>query len=174
DKTIPAMVMALARLDIPGLMIYGGSIDFGEHRGRHLTIQDVFEAVGAYNAGKIPDAELRQIENRACPAAGACGGQFTANTMATAFEMLGISPMGFNDIPATNPKKKKAAYESGRLVMKLLQEGVRPSQIITRKALENAIAGVMATGGSTNAVLHLLAVAREAGVKLAIGDFDRI
>lgn len=174
DKTIPAMVMALARLDIPGVMLYGGSIDFGEYAGKRITIQDVFEAVGAHNAGKLSDKELRAIENHACPAAGACGGQFTANTMATAFEMLGISPMGFNDIPATNPKKKKAAYETGRLVMRLLGDDTRPRRIMTRKAFENAIAGVMATGGSTNAVLHLLAVAREAGVKLEIGDFDRI
>lgn len=174
DKTIPGMVMALARLNIPGLMLYGGSIMYGEYRGRRLTIQDVFEAVGAYNAGKISAEELYGIESHACPGAGACGGQFTANTMATAFEMLGISPMNFNGVPAMDPLKEEVAFESGRLAMELLKKGVTPRRIITRKALENAIAGVMATGGSTNAVLHLLAVARSAGVRLTIDDFDRI
>ncbi len=174
DKTIPGTVMALARLNVPGLMLYGGSIMYGEYQGRHLTIQDVFEAVGAYNAGRISAEEFRAIENRACPGAGACGGQFTANTMATAFEMLGISPMGFGDVPAMDPGKDEVAFECGRLVMELLKKGVTPRQIITRRALENAIAGVMATGGSTNAVLHLLAVAKEAGVRLSIDDFDRI
>jgi len=174
DKTIPAMVMALARLNLPGLMLYGGSIMYGEYGGRRLTIQDVFEAVGAFNSGKMSAGELKEIENRACPGAGACGGQFTANTMATAFEMLGISPMGFNGVPALDPRKDEVAFESGRLVMELLRKGVTPRQIITRKGLENAIAGVMATGGSTNAVLHLLAVAREAGVRLTIDDFDRV
>jgi dihydroxy-acid dehydratase len=174
DKTIPGMVMALARLNIPGLMLYGGSIMYGEYRGRRLTVQDVFEAVGAFNAGKISADELRNIETYACPGAGACGGQFTANTMATAFEMLGISPMGYNGVPATDPRKEEVAFECGKLVMDLLRKGVTPRPIITRKALQNAIAGVMATGGSTNAVLHLLAVAREAGVKLSIDDFDRI
>jgi dihydroxy-acid dehydratase len=174
DKTIPGMVMALARLNIPGLMLYGGSIMYGEYQGRRLTIQDVFEAVGAFNSGKASAAELQEIENRACPGAGACGGQFTANTMSTAFEMLGISPMNFNGVPAVDPRKDEVAFECGKLAMALLQKGVTPRQIITRKALENAIAGVMATGGSTNAVLHLLAVAREAGVKLSIDDFDRI
>jgi dihydroxy-acid dehydratase len=174
DKTIPGMVMAMARLDIPSVMLYGGSILYGEHRGRRLTIQDVFEAIGAFNAGKIDQRELGEIESRACPGAGACGGQFTANTMATAFEMLGVSPMGFNGVPAVDPRKEEVAFETGRLAMDLLRKGVRPRQIITRKALQNAIAGVMATGGSTNAVLHLLAVAREAGVKLTIDEFDRI
>ncbi|MBI2879493.1 MAG: dihydroxy-acid dehydratase, partial [Candidatus Rokubacteria bacterium] len=174
DKTIPGSVMALARLDIPGLMLYGGSIMFGEYQGRRLTIQDVFEAVGAHNAGKLSAEELRAIENRACPGAGACGGQFTANTRSTAFEMLGISPMGWNGVPAVDPRKEEVAFECGRLVMDLLRRGVTPRQIITRKALENAIAGVMATGGSTNAVLHLLAVAREAGIPLGIDDFDRV
>ncbi len=174
DKTIPGMVMALARLNLPGLMLYGGSIMYGEYRGRRLTVQDVFEAVGAYNAGKLSAEELYAIECHACPGAGACGGQFTANTMATAFEMLGISPMGFNGVPAVDPSKEEVAFECGRLVMNLLTKGVTPRQIITRKALENAIAGVLATGGSTNAVLHLLAVAREAGVRLSIDDFDRI
>ncbi len=174
DKTIPGMVMAMARLDIPSVMLYGGSILYGEHRGRRLTVQDVFEAIGAFNAGRIDERELREIESRACPGAGACGGQFTANTMATAFEMLGVSPMGFNGVPAVDPRKEEVAFETGRLVMALLGKGVRPRQIITRKALHNAIAGVMATGGSTNAVLHLLAVAREAGVRLTIDEFDRI
>ncbi len=174
DKTIPAMVMALARLNLPGVMLYGGSIMYGEHRGRRLTVQDVFEAIGAFNAGKIDQGELREIENRACPGDGACGGQFTANTMATAFEMLGISPMGWNGVPAADPHKEEVAFETGKLAMEVLRKGVTPRSIITRKALHNAIAGVMATGGSTNAVLHLLAVAREAGVKLSIDEFDRI
>jgi dihydroxy-acid dehydratase len=174
DKTIPGMVMAMARLNLPSVMLYGGSILYGEHRGRRLTVQDVFEAIGAFNAGKIDERELRAIESRACPGAGACGGQFTANTMATAFEMLGVSPMGFNGVPAVDPRKEEVAVETGRLAMELLRKGLQPRQIITRKALQNAIAGVMATGGSTNAVLHLLGVAREAGVKLVIDEFDRI
>ena len=174
DKTIPAMVMAMARLDIPSVMIYGGSIHFGEHNGKRITIQDVFEAIGAYNAGRMSESDFKGIENHACPGAGACGGQFTANTMATAFEMLGVSPMGFNGVPATADEKGRVAFETGKLVMKLLERGLTPRNIITRKSLENAIAGVMATGGSTNAVLHLLAVAKEAGVKLALKDFDRI
>jgi dihydroxy-acid dehydratase len=174
DKTIPAMVMAMARLNIPSVMLYGGSILYGEYAGRKLTIQDVFEAIGAYNAGRLDARELHAIESRACPGAGACGGQFTANTMATAFEMLGVSPMGSNGVPAVDPRKGDAAVETGRLVMDLLRKGLLPRQIITKKALHNAIAGVMATGGSTNAVLHLLAVAKEAGVRLAIDDFDRI
>ncbi len=174
DKTIPGTVMALSRLNLPGLMLYSGSIAFGEYRGRHLTIQDVFEAVGAFNAGKIPSEELRAIEEHACPGAGACGGQFTANTMSTAFEMLGISPMGWSGVPAMDVRKEEVAFESGKLVMDLLRRGITPKMIITRKAIQNAIAGVMATGGSTNAVLHLLAVARTAGIKLSIDDFDRI
>ncbi len=174
DKTIPGMVMALARLNIPGLMLYGGSIMPGEYGGRPITVQDVFEAVGAYNAGKLSAEELYGIESHACPGAGACGGQYTANTMATAFEMLGISPMNANGVPAVDPRKEEVTFECGKLVMELLKKGVTPRRIITRKALLNAIAGVMATGGSTNAVLHLLAVAREAGVRLSIDDFDRI
>ncbi|HVQ76419.1 MAG TPA: dihydroxy-acid dehydratase [Candidatus Binatia bacterium] len=182
DKTIPAMSMVLGRLDIPGLMLYCGSIMFGRcvgdweafGRGRNLTIQDVFEALGAYNAGKISLEEFRDVEDHACPGAGACGGQFTANTMATAYEMLGISPMGFNDVPALDPRKEEIAFECGELVMKLLRAGTTPRSIVTRKSFENAIAGVMATGGSTNAVLHLLATARDFGVTLALGDFDRI
>ncbi|MBI2884320.1 MAG: dihydroxy-acid dehydratase [Candidatus Methylomirabilis oxyfera] len=174
DKTIPGTVMALARLNIPGLMLYSGSTAFGEYEGRHLTIQDVFEAVGAYNVGKMPSEELRVIENCACPGAGACGGQFTANTMSTAFEMLGISPMGWNGVPATDARKEEVAFESGKLVMELLRQGITPKQILTRNAFRNAIAGVMATGGSTNAVLHLIAVAKVVGVKLSLDDFDRI
>jgi dihydroxy-acid dehydratase len=174
DKTIPAMVMAMARLDLPSLMLYSGSIQYGSHRGRKITIQDVFEAIGAHNAGRIDAKELREIEDHACPGAGACGGQFTANTMATAFEMLGVSPMGASDVPAVDGKKAEVAVEAGRLVMKLLEKDLRPRKIITRRSLHNAIAGVMATGGSTNAVLHLLAVAREAGVSLSIDEFDRI
>ncbi len=174
DKTIPAMVLALLRLNVPGLMLYGGSIMPGEYCGRALTIQDVFEAVGAFNAGKISAEELHGIESAACPGAGACGGQFTANTMSTAFEMLGISPMNFNGVPAVDLKKDEVAFETGRLAMELLRKGVTPRRIVTRKALLNAIAGVMATGGSTNAVLHLLAVAREASVKLELDDFDKV
>ncbi|HEY7519538.1 MAG TPA: dihydroxy-acid dehydratase [Methylomirabilota bacterium] len=174
DKTIPAMVMAMARLNLPSVMLYGGSILFGEHRGKRLTVQDVFEAIGAFNAGKIDARELNEVESRACPGAGACGGQFTANTMATAFEMLGVSPMGFNGVPAVDAHKEEIAYQTGRLAMEVLKKGLRPRDIITKKALANAIAGVMATGGSTNAVLHLLAVAKEAGVKLTIDEFDQI
>jgi dihydroxy-acid dehydratase len=174
DKTIPAMVMAMARLDLPSLMLYSGSIQYGEHKGRKITIQDVFEAIGAHNAGRIDAQELRAIEDRACPGAGACGGQFTANTMATAFEMLGVSPMGFSDVPAADGRKADVAVEAGKMVMRLLEKDLRPRKIITRRSLHNSIAGVMATGGSTNAVLHLLAVAREAGVSLSIDEFDRI
>jgi dihydroxy-acid dehydratase len=174
DKTIPGTVMALARLDLPGVMLYGGSIMYGEYRGRRLTVQDVFEAVGAYNAGRITREEFDAIENNACPGAGACGGQFTANTMATTFEMMGISPMGYNDVPAVDPRKSEVAFETGKLVMDLLRKGVTPRRILTRKAFLNGIAGAMATGGSTNVVLHLLAVAREAGVRLSLDDFDRV
>ncbi|PTL35126.1 dihydroxy-acid dehydratase [Candidatus Methylomirabilis limnetica] len=174
DKTIPGTVMALTRLNIPGLMLYSGSTEFGEYEGRHLTIQDVFEAVGAFNASKMSAEELCAIEGHACPGAGACGGQFTANTMSTAFEMIGISPMGWNGVPAVDAGKEDVAFECGRLVMEVLRRGVTPKAILTRKAFLNAIAGVMATGGSTNAVLHLLAVAKAAGVKLSLGDFDRI
>ena len=174
DKTIPGTVMALARLNLPGVMLYGGSIMPGSYGSRKLTVQDVFEAVGAFNAGRISAHELNEIESRACPGAGACGGQFTANTMATTFELMGISPMGFNDVPAVDPRKEEVAFETGRLVMELLRKGVTPRQILTRKAFLNGIAGAMATGGSTNVVLHLLAVAREAGVKLSIDDFDRV
>ncbi len=174
DKTIPATVMALARLDLPSLMIYGGSIMPGHFEGRDVTIQDVFEAVGACFAGRMSEADLNSLENKACPGAGAFGGQFTANTMSTAVAFLGMSPMGVNDIPATDPRKLDAASRCGQLVMQLLKDNLRPSAIITRTALENAIASVATTCGSTNAVLHLLAIAREAGVELSIEDFDQV
>ncbi len=174
DKTIPGTVMALARLNLPSLMLYGGSIMPGQFQGHDVTIQDVFEAVGAHAAGKMTDADLRELENHACPGSGACGGQFTANTMAIAFEFLGISPMGFNGVPAMDPRKDDVAFKCGQMVMDLLKKDLRPRQILTRKALENAIAAVATTGGSTNAVLHLLAVAREGGLKLTIDDFDKI
>ena len=174
DKTIPGTVMALARLNLPSLMLYGGSIMPGRYQGKDVTIQDVFEAVGACAAGIMSEEELHSLEGVACPGAGACGGQFTANTMSTAMTALGISPMGVNDIPATDPRKGPAAKRCGELVMDLVKAGRTARQIITRTALENAIASVAATAGSTNAVLHLLAVAREAGVDLSIDDFDRI
>jgi dihydroxy-acid dehydratase len=174
DKTIPAMVMALARLNLPGVMLYGGSIMYGEYKGKRMTVQDIFEAIGARNAGRIDDKELHAVECAACPGEGACGGQFTANTMATAFAMLGISPMGFNDVPAPDPHKEEIAFQTGRLAMDVLRKGLTPRQIMTKKAFYNSIAGVMATGGSTNAVLHLLAVAKDAGVTLTIDEFDRI
>jgi dihydroxy-acid dehydratase len=174
DKTIPGAAMALARLDIPGLILYGGSIAPGRFKGRDVTIQDVFEAVGAHAAGRMSDAELCEVEDSACPGAGACGGQFTANTMATACEFLGLAPMGSGDVPATDPEKAGVAERIGALVMDVLRRGVRPSQIVTRESLENAIASVATTGGSTNAVLHLMAIAREAGVALSLEDFDRV
>ena len=174
DKTIPGTVMALARLDLPSLMLYGGSIAPGRFRGRNVAVGDIFEAVGAHAAGKISDADLAELENVVCPGPGACGGQYTANTMAMAFEMLGISPMGANGVPAMVEEKDRVAYRCGELVMDLLRRGVTARAIITRESIENAIAGVVASGGSTNGVLHLLAVAREAGVPLTIDDFDII
>jgi dihydroxy-acid dehydratase len=180
DKTIPAMTMVLGRMNIPGLMLYCGSIMFGRFEGtgqfanRNLTIQDVFEAVGCYNAGKIDLEEFKAVEDHACPGAGACGGQFTANTMSTAYEMLGMSPMGWNGVPAIDPHKEEAAFECGKLVMELVNKGITPRSLITRKSFENAISGVMATGGSTNAVLHLLATAKDFGVRLSLDDFDRV
>ena len=181
DKTIPAMAMALGRLNLPGVLLYSGSIAsgactqpnrlFGDKR---LTIQDLYEAIGAYNAGHINAQEFKDVEDHACPGAGACGGQFTANTMATACEMLGITPMGLGGIPALDAGKAQAAHACGELVMQLLHAGITPRQIATRQSFENAITGVMATGGSTNAVLHLLAMAREFGVDLNIDDFDPI
>ena len=174
DKTIPGTVMALARLDLPSLVLYGGSILPGHYQGRDVTIQDVYEAIGAYHTGRISEQELINLERVACPGAGACGGQFTANTMATAIEFLGIAPMGSGDVPAVDPRKDEIALEAGRQVMDLVRQDLRPSHILTRGALENAIAAVAATGGSTNSVLHLLAIAREAGIPLEIDDFDRI
>ena len=174
DKTIPGTVMALARLNVPSLMLYGGSIMPGRFQGHDVTIQDVFEAVGKHASGKMTNAELKDLEDHACPGPGACGGQFTANTMAIAFEFLGMSPMGRNGVPAMDTRKDDVAFECGKMVMDLLRQDLRPRQIITRKALENAIAAVATTGGSTNAVLHLLAIASEAGIKLSIDDFDKI
>jgi dihydroxy-acid dehydratase len=174
DKTIPAGVMALARLNIPGLVLYGGSIAPGQFEGHSVTIQDVFEAVGAHARGKMTDAQLNELECAACPGAGACGGQFTANTMALVCEFLGIAPMGLSSVPATNGAKAQAGMLAGKLTLELLKRNVPPSKIVTKAAIENAIAGVAATGGSTNAVLHLLAIAREAGIALSIDDFDRI
>jgi dihydroxy-acid dehydratase len=174
DKTIPGTVMALARLDVPSVMLYGGSIPPGRFEGRDVSIMDVFEAVGAHAAGKMTDAQLAELESVASPGVGACGGQYTANTMAMAFEVLGISPIGPSLVPAQDATKAQVAYEAGRLVMDVLRRGQRPSDIITREALENAIAAVAASGGSTNGVLHLLAVAREMSVPLEIDDFDRI
>jgi dihydroxy-acid dehydratase len=174
DKTIPAGAMALCRLDVPGLVLYSGSIAPGRFRGRDITIQDVFEAVGAYAAGTIDAAELHEVESAACPGAGACGGQFTANTMSMALDFLGISPAGLNGIPALNRGKGDAAEECGRMVMRLLREDVRPSHIITREAIENAAASVAAAGGSTNGVLHLLAIAHELDIPFTIDEFDAV
>jgi dihydroxy-acid dehydratase len=174
DKTIPGTVMALCRLDIPGLMLYGGSILPGTYRGQRITIQEVFEAVGAHAAGRITDEELTEIEDVASPGAGACGGQFTANTMAMAFEVLGISPAGFSMVPALNEHKADVSEQAGELVMNVLRHDLRPSQIITRESLENAIAAIACSGGSTNGVLHLLAIAGEMGISLSIDDFDLI
>jgi dihydroxy-acid dehydratase len=174
DKTIPAAVMALARLDLPGLVLYNGSIAPGRFRGRDVTIQDVFEAIGAHAAGTMSAGELHALESAACPGAGACGGQFTANTMATVLDFLGVSAPGLNEVPATDPGKPATAVAAGTLAMKLVRDGTRPSEVLTRKAFENAIAAIAATGGSTNGVLHLLAIAREAGVDLALDDFDTI
>src|SRR4051794_40986644 len=174
DKTIPGGAMAMARLDVPSVLLYGGSIAPGHWHGRDVTILDVFEAMGAHAAGKMTDEELHELEGVASPGPGACGGQFTANTMAMAFEVLGISPMGPSMVPAQYPSKAEVAYEAGKLVVDVLKRGLKPSDIITREALENAIAAVTSSGGSTNGVLHLLAVAREAGVELSIDDFDAI
>ncbi len=174
DKTIPGTVMALARLNLPSLMLYGGSIMPGQFHGHNVSIQDVFEAVGSFAKGKMTEEELHDLEDHACPGAGACGGQFTANTMSIAFEFMGISPMGFNGVPALDPEKETVSAQSGQLVMDLLKHDVRPKQIITRAAIENAIAAVACTGGSTNAVLHIMAIAHEVGVPLSLDDFDTI
>jgi len=174
DKTIPGGAMALIRLNAPGIVLYGGSIAPGRFQGRDVAIGDVYEAIGAHAAGKMSDAELKDLEDHACPGAGACGGQYTANTMSTVMEFIGFSPMGANSVPALDPLKSEVAYRTGQMVMDLLRRGVRPLDILTRKAFENAIVSVAATGGSTNAVLHLLAMAREARVPLTIDDFDAI
>jgi dihydroxy-acid dehydratase len=174
DKTIPAAAIALARLDRPGVLLYGGSIMPGRFRGRDVAVGEVYEAIGAAAAGKITEAELAELEAVACPGAGACGGQYTANTMSMVMEVIGLSPVGFNSIPATDPAKHPAAKAAGALVLQVLEQDIRPSQILTRRAFDNAIAAVAASGGSTNAVLHLLALAREIGVELAIDDIDRI
>jgi dihydroxy-acid dehydratase len=174
DKTNPAAVMALGRLDIPAAVLYTGSIAPGRFRGRDVTVGDVYEAIGAYAAGKMGAADLHELESAACPGAGACGGQFTANTMSAVLEFLGVSPAGMNGIPALSKRKEEAAYETGKLVMRLVRDDVRPSQIVTREALENAAASVAATGGSTNGVLHLLAIAREFGIDFTLDDFERV
>jgi dihydroxy-acid dehydratase len=174
DKTIPGGIMALARLDVPGAILYGGSIAPGHFQGREVTIQDVFEAVGAHAAGRMTDNELQTLEDTACPGAGACGGQFTANTMAIVCEALGIAGLGSGSVPATDAAKAAVARVAGEQVVRLVANKTRPRSILTRRAIENAIAVVAATGGSTNAVLHLLAIAKEAGVELSIADFDRI
>jgi dihydroxy-acid dehydratase len=174
DKTIPAAAMALARMNLPGMVLYGGTIAPGNYRGKNVTIQDVYEAIGANVAGKISDKELRELEDAACPGAGACGGQYTANTMSTVMEIIGLSPMGFNSVPAMDPQKDQISFDCGKVVMTVLQKGIKPRDILTREAFENAIASVAATGGSTNAVLHLLAIAREAGVELDIDDFQTV
>jgi dihydroxy-acid dehydratase len=174
DKTIPGTTMAVARLNVPGLVLYGGSIAPGRFQNHDVTIQDVYEGIGAHAAGKMTDAELTDLENHACPGAGACGGQFTANTMATAIEFLGIAPMGSGSVPALDPAKAEVGRNAGRLVMDLLRKNLTPKEILTRKAIENAIAAVLTTGGSTNAVLHLIAIARELGLPLEMGDFDAL
>ena len=174
DKTIPAAAMALARMNLPGMVLYGGTIAPGSYRGKDVTIQDVYEAIGANVAGKMSDEELQELENVACPGAGACGGQYTANTMSTVMEMIGLSPMGFNSVPAMDAQKDQVSFDCGKVVMNVLQNGIKPRDILTREAFENAIASVAATGGSTNAVLHLLAIAREAGVELEIDDFQTV
>lgn len=174
DKTIPAAAMALCRLDIPGVVLYSGSIAPGRWRGRDVTIQDVFEAVGQHAAGTMSSEDLHDLEGAACPGAGACGGHFTANTMSTALQFLGISPASLSEIPATEPGKKAAAQEAGRIVTQLVKDDVRSLHFITKSSLENAITSVAATGGSTNAVMHLLAIAHEAGIDLTIDEFDVI
>jgi dihydroxy-acid dehydratase len=174
DKTIPATAMALARLDLPSVALYGGPTAPGRFEGKDVTIQDVFEAVGAHAAGKMSSERLTVLENAACPGAGACGGQYTANTMSVALTLLGLSPMGANEVAAEDPRKHDEARRVGALVMQLIERQIRPSQLLTRTAFENAIAGAAATTGSTNAVLHLLAIAREAGVELAIDDFEAV
>jgi len=174
DKTIPAGAMVAARMNIPTLVLYSGSIAAGDYRGKDVTIQDVFEGVGAHAAGRISDADLEELENVACPGAGACGAQYTANTMATVLEFLGLSPMSTATVGATDPRKGDVAFQCGELIMDVLKRGVRPRDLLTRASFENGIACAAATGGSTNVVLHLLAIAKEAGIQLDIDDFDRV
>ncbi len=174
DKTIPGAAMALLRLNVPGVILYGGTILPGKYKGRDITAQDVYEAIGANAAGRMSDEELLEIENRACPGPGACGGQFTANTMSTVMEIVGLSPMGLNAIPQVDPRKRGAAHACGEVILNAVRNNLRPRDIVTRAALENAIASVAASGGSTNAVLHLLAMAREAGIPLSIDDFQEL
>jgi dihydroxy-acid dehydratase len=174
DKTLPAGAMALLRLNLPGVLLYGGSILPGQHKGIDITIQDVFEAVGRRSANKIDDQELNQVVHSACPGAGACGGQYTANTMALALEFFGLAVMGSGSVPATDAHKRDVAVETGKHVMQVLRNGVTPRELITRRSFENAIATVAATGGSTNGVLHFLALARECGIELDIDDFSKI
>ena len=174
DKTIPGTAMAVARLNVPGLVLYGGSIAPGRFQNHDVTIQDVYEGIGAHAAGKMTDAELKDLEDHACPGVGACGGQYTANTMATAIEFLGIAPMGSGSVPAVDPGKAEVGRQAGQLVMDLVRKNLTPRQILTRKAIDNAIAAVLTTGGSTNAVLHLIAIARELGIALEMDDFDAL
>ena len=174
DKTVPGTAMALARLDVPSLMLYGGSIMPGRFQDRNVTIKDVFEAVGTYAVGKITIEELDELTSKGCPGPGACGGQYTANTMATAIEILGMAPMGSGSVPAVDTYKDEAAFQAGQLVMEMLANNLRPSQIITRRSIENAIASIATTGGSTNGVLHLLAIAHEANIPLSLDDFQEI
>jgi dihydroxy-acid dehydratase len=174
DKTVPAMAMAMIRLDRPAVLVYSGSILAGSFRGRQVAVGEIFEAIGAVSAGRMGEGDLRELEAAACPGAGACGGQYTANTMSMVMEVLGLSPVGYNSIPAVDPAKEAASRSLGELAMRTLEADLRPSRILTRASFENAIAAVAASGGSTNAVLHLLALAREAGIDLEIDDFDRI
>ena len=174
DKTVPAMAMAMARLDRPAVLVYSGSILAGSHRGRQVAVGDLFEAVGAVTAGRMSEADLRELETSACPGPGACGGQYTANTMSMVMEVIGLSPVGYNSIPAVDPAKETATRSLGPLVMAALEADRRPAEILTRRAFENAAAAVAASGGSTNAVLHLVALAREVGVDLTVDDIDRV
>ena len=174
DKTVPAAAMAMVRLDRPSALVYSGSILAGRFRGREVAVGEMFEVIGAVSAGAMTEADLREFEMVVCPGPGACGGQYTANTMSMVMEVIGLSPVGYNSIPAVDPDREPATRSLGRLVMSLLESDLRPSQILTRKAFENAVAAVAASGGSTNAVLHLLALAREVGVELTLDDIDRI
>jgi dihydroxy-acid dehydratase len=174
DKTVPAAAMAMARLDRPSALVYSGSILAGRFRGREVAVGEIFEVIGAVSAGTMSEADLREFEMVVCPGPGACGGQYTANTMSMVMEVIGLSPVGYNSIPAVDPDREPATRSLGRLLMSVLQSDLRPSQILTRKAFENAVAAVAASGGSTNAVLHLLALAREVGVDLTLDDIDRI